>query len=54
MKKLGRLIGAAKVLGFARCTLGDLEEHAPGQEDQVVTKAQTGPRSLKIFARQDG
>lgn len=47
MTKLARIIGLKKLLEFASVTLAGLEKHAPGLD--VVTKAHTGTRSLKVF-----
>jgi hypothetical protein len=50
-KGLAKRIGLKAYAAFAKCTLKDLETHAPGRQAEVVTSAQTGPRSLKIFER---
>jgi len=50
-KLLVKLLGAAAFSKFARCGLGDLEKHAPGMEIACVSSANTGARSLKVFAK---
>jgi hypothetical protein len=49
-KLLVKKIGAVAFAKFAKCGLGDLEKNAPGLDIACVTSANTGSRSLKVFA----
>jgi hypothetical protein len=49
IKSLIRAIGAKAFCAFASCTLGQLESNCPDLPVGIVTSANTGSRSLKIF-----